>query len=165
MKFIFYILLFITCCAGSFNNTVNNPLNDQFKREPVIRLTEFDLSANSYYTLYISVEDNIYFDLQYENEIVLNRAEYRYQTSHQLTNKLFYKNFPFFFNKSTDPFLELDIPPPPFFSWVIFQFSLWNTYLSVLFIKHFSMTWASLIKSQNNLSFHFNCNETYQKKK
>lgn len=61
---------------------------------------------------YQIVDEQFFFDTQSENDILVNRTDHWCQAYNQPINELLIKEHPFYFNKSTDPLLELDIPPP-----------------------------------------------------
>ena len=111
MKFLLYILFFICCYSSSFNN-LDNDLDDSNKGNSGTGLPETNLSSSITYIQYLIIDDKNYFDTQSEDDILFDKTERRYQGHNHLTKRTFYQNHPFFFSKSTDPYLELDIPPP-----------------------------------------------------
>jgi hypothetical protein len=111
MRFILFISLFLCCYSGSVN-TINSDFRDRVTGKSEAGIPEINLSSNIEYVQYLIIDDRFYFDTQSDNDILFNRVEYRYRSYNQLIKKIFHKNYPFCFSKSTDPLLELDIPPP-----------------------------------------------------
>lgn len=95
MKFILCILLFYSYYPGSVSN-----FDDALSGSIIVSIQ------------YQIIDEQIFFDNQSEDDILVNRTEYWCQAYNQSINHLLNKEHPFYFNKSTDPFLELDIPPP-----------------------------------------------------
>jgi hypothetical protein len=95
MKFILCILLFYSYypCSGS---NVDDALSGS-----IIASIQYQI-----------VDEQFFFDTQSEDDILVNRTDQGCQAFSQPIIHLLDKEHPFYFNKSTDPFLELDIPPP-----------------------------------------------------
>ncbi len=98
MKFILCILLFYFYYPGSGNNF------DDALSGRIIASIQHQI-----------VNEQVLFDNQSENDVLISRNEQWCHAYNQTIKELLYKEHPFYFNKSTDPLLELDIPPP-FFS-------------------------------------------------
>jgi len=111
MKYLLYISFFICCYSGSCDN-FDNTLGDRDKGKSETGLPEINVSSNSSCFQYLISDDNIYFDTQSEDDILVLKTEKRYDDHNHLVKRTFHQDHPFFFNKTTDPFLELDIPPP-----------------------------------------------------
>lgn len=111
MRFLLYISFFICCNSGSFNN-LDNKFVDRDKGKPETGLSERNLASDNTCFQHLIIDDNIYFDNQSEDGIPALKTERRYHLQSRATKRAFHQDHPFCFNKSTDPFLELDIPPP-----------------------------------------------------
>ena len=111
MKFLLYISFFLCCYSGSFNN-LENTLDESSKGKSETGLPEINPSSNNTCIQYLIIDDNIYFDTQSEDDILVIKTERRCKGHNYLTKRTFHQDHPFCFSKSTDPFLELDMPPP-----------------------------------------------------
>lgn len=112
MKFLLYILFFLCCYSGSLKNVNHTPDDRRLDAKSETILPETNISSNVLYFKYLIHDDTIYFDTPSDNDFSLNNIERRYQGHYLLAQKLFHQDHPFCFSKSTDPVLELDIPPP-----------------------------------------------------
>lgn len=111
MKHLLYISFFLCCYSGSFN-ILDNALDDSHQGKSKTGLPEINLSSNNTYIQYLIIDDNIYFNTQSEDDTFVIKTERRNKGHVYLTKRTFHPDHPFCFSKSTDPFLELDIPPP-----------------------------------------------------